>query len=369
MQLRVAHADLSRGISTVARAVPARTPMPILTGILVRADGGLLTLAATDLELGIECRVAAEVDSPGSAVLPARYLTEIVRRIPGGTLAWDVEAERPVARVSWQRSQFTIQGFSADQYPPLPVFPDEAPAVARDALAEALRRTVFAASQDAARPALTGVELFMAGSEFRALATDGTRVAYHRNPPAREDWSGARRVLVPARGLQELVRLLEGEGEGRMALMDNHLLLDLGDTRVALRLLDGRYPAVLEMLPREYPTVVRVDRRGLYEACERVSVVADTPERLYAVVLQADDGRLGLAANSPDVGEAVEEIPAQVEGPAMEVGFNARLLLEGLRHVEGDEVLLELSGPGSAARLRRPGDEGYLYIQMPIRLS
>lgn len=369
MHFQIDHADFARGIATVARAVPARTTMPVLTGILLRAENDTLTLAGTDLELGIEAVVPATVAEPGAVVLPSRYLTEMVRRIPAGSLEWHVEPDRPVASLTWQRSHFTIHGFSADQYPPFPS-PSSAPvAFDRPSLAAALRQTVFAASADAARPVLTGVELFIDGDDFRALATDGTRVAYYRNAVDREDWGAAQRLLVPARGLNEALRLLEGGEDGRLAVHENQLLFDLGPARVAVRLLDGRYPAVLDLLPKAYPSIVRADRQALCDACERVSLVADTPERLYAITLRIADDRVSLAAHSPDVGEAEEQIVADVEGPDIEVGFNARLLLDGLRHLGGDDVLLELSGKTSAACLRRPDDSGFLYLQMPIRIG
>jgi DNA polymerase-3 subunit beta len=369
VRLLIDHAALARGLATVARSIPSRTPMPVLTGVLVNASSEDVTLVATDLELGIRCRIAADVAEPGAMVLPAHYLTEMVRRIPGGEISWQAEPDRAISQLRWQRSEFTIHGFAADQYPSFPVFPKEGVTFQRQLLRDALRNTVFAASADAARPALAGVELVLADGDMRALATDGMRVALHRSNPGRTSWEQGQRLLVPARALQEVARCLEGEGEGRLAVQESQLLLDLGDTQIAVRLLEGRYPAVLDLLPKEYPTTVLVARDAFYAACERVSLVADSPERLHAVTMSVAGDRLSLAARSPEVGEASEVVSAEVTGPELTVGFNARLLLEGLRHMEGDEVLLELSGPLSAARLRRPGDEGFLYMLMPVRIG
>lgn len=369
MRLRIDAEQLARGLATVSRAVPSRTPMPVLTAILLRADATDLTLTATDLELGVLCRVPATVDEPGAIALPARYLTEIVRRIPSGPMSWSVGQDRAVAEIGWQRSQFTIQGFSADQYPPFPDMHQAGTPVDRQALAAALRQTVFSASIDAARPILTGVELFVDGANFRSLATDGTRVAFYRDPPERDDWSEAQRLLAPARGLQEVLRLLEGSGDATLAVQDNQLLVDLNTARVAIRLLDGRYPAVLDLLPAQYPTVVRTDRAALHDACERVSLIADRPDLLYAMTISVVADGLELAARSPDVGEARDQIAAQVEGPELRIGLNARLLLDGLRHLGGSEVVLELSGKESALRLRNPDDGKFVYMQMPVRID
>jgi DNA polymerase-3 subunit beta len=369
MQFSVDHTDLCRAIVTVARAVPSRTTLPVLTGILLETGEDRLTLTATDLDLGIRTATAAQVTAAGAVVLPARYLNEIVRRIPGGELTFRSEGDDPTVHLAWRRSRFTIQGFAADQFPPFPTFPGQAATFVPNRLADAVRHTVFAASTDAARPVLTGVELFVDADEFRALATDGTRVAHHCSRVDREDWSAAQRLLVPARGLAEALRILDGDEQGSLAVLDNHLLLDLTDTRLAIRLLDGRYPAVLELLPKSYPTVARLSRQDLYDACERVSLIADAAERLYAVTLSTGTDRVRLTAQSPEVGRAEEEIEARVEGPELVVGFNARMLLDGLRHADGEQVLLELSGPLTAARLRRPDDESFVYLQMPVRIG
>jgi DNA polymerase-3 subunit beta len=368
MRFQVQHAALSRGLSVVAHIVPARTPMPVLTGILLQAEGSELVLTATDLEVGAQVRVPAEVDEPGAAVLPARYLTELVRRIPGGLLAWETGAGDGT-RVRWQRSDFSIRGFAVEDFPEFPAFPDERWPFDKARLREALRQTLFAASTDLARPVLTGVEVTFRDGEVRALATDGLRVAHHRSDPLRDDWEAGTQLLVPARALAEILRCLGDEGgEGYWATRGNQLLVESGEVRLAARLLEGRYPAVLELLPKAYPTVVHVDREAFRDACERVSVVSDTPDRLYAVTVSVGDGSVLVSAEAPDVGQAREEVPAETRGQPLSVVFNARLLLEGLRHFSGEGLVLEFSGSDSAARLG-DGQGRQEYVQMPIKVG
>lgn len=342
--------------------------MPVLTGILVRAEKGSLILAATDLEIGAEVRIPAEVYDPGAVVLPARYLVELSRRIPEGILLWEAQ-DGTAGRLRWGRSEFVLRGFSAADFPAFPSFPERMDPFPKARLREALRQTVFAAASDPSRPVLTGVELVYRGSQFRALATDGLRVAHHRSTPGEEGWEGSERLLVPARALEELLRCLgDDDGEGYWAKEANHLLVQLGDLRLAARLLEGHYPAVLELLPKEYGTMILTDREAFQSACERVSLVSsDAPDRLHAVTVAVSPGSVVLSAETPDVGEAREEIPAEARGAPVTAVFNAKLLLEGLRHFAASDLTIELAGPAAPARIRDASGRQE-YFQLPITL-
>jgi DNA polymerase-3 subunit beta len=372
VQLTVEHAHLAPALVTVARSVPARTTMPVLGGILVEASAHQLQLAATDLEVTSRLRVPAAVAAPGRVVVPARLLAEIVRRIPGGQIAWESDPERADTVLRWQRSEFHLHGFRADEFPALPEPPDDAPRTPFDfaTLRETLRHTVFAAADESGgRPILTGVALTLLDGAYRALATDGMRVAYYRTRAERGDWTDGQTFTLPQRGVAEIVRCLEGEGEGSFCAAGSHLHVAAGEVRLAVRLLEGSYPAILELLPKQFPTVARVDLASLRDACERVALVTDAPDRLHAVSLHLRAGEIEVSARSPEVGEAREVIPADVDGPELDFGANARLLLEGLRHLPDGEAVAEFSGPLSLARFRSLADPRLHYMHMPLRMS
>jgi DNA polymerase-3 subunit beta len=372
MRFDVAHAALLPATATAGRFVPTRTTLPVLTGILIDARDDRLTLRATDLDVGLEIRVPASVPEPGAIVLPAHYLTEIVRRIPGGAVSFETAEDRSVARLRWGRSDFQIHGFDAEQFPDFPALPAaEATPFPQRQLRETLRQTLFAASADTTRAVLTGAEIVMADGHFRALATDGLRVAYYRTDPDRQDWSSGQTCLVPAKALQEVVRCLSEDDEalGHMVLHTGQLLMDLGEIRILVRLLEGRYPALLDLVPKAYPTEVSVDRQLFQDVCDRVGLISDSPDRLYAVTLSIGADSVVVSSRSPDVGEAREELPAEVNGPAVDVTLNARLLTEASRHLDGQNLIIDVSGPGTALRLRRPGDGRCQYLQMPIRIG
>jgi DNA polymerase-3 subunit beta len=364
--------QLARIVATVSRSVPARTTMPVLTGMLLEADPGRLRLTATDLEVTCTAEVPADVAEPGRAVVPARIFSEIVRRIPSARVDFSSDPERADALLRWDRSEFRLHGFGPDQFPQPPAPPDGLAYTpfTEGTLRDTLRHTAFAAATEAGgRPILTGVELTLQGGEYRAVATDGMRVAYFRTTE-RTDWGQGLAITLPGRGVDEIVRSIEAAGgEGSFCAHESHLFVRAGNVEVAVRLLEGRFPAILDLVPKQFPTAVRLDAGELRDAAERVALVTDSPERLHAITLAVADGGVEVRARSPEVGEAHESVAAAIEGPELEFAVNARMLLEGLRHVGDGEVLCEFSGSQSLARIRRADDPRLQYMQMPLRLG
>ncbi len=370
MQTVMEHRDLLSALQNVARAVPARTTLPVLSGILVEAADNQVKLAATDLELGIECHVPARVEQAGSVVLPARYLTEIIRRIPDGRVEIQADPVTNSATIHWGTSEFTIHGHHPDQFPSLPKPEAETELeINRDVFRAVLEGTLFATSQDETRPILTGVQLTMEGNRLKALSTDGYRIAQRQGEGAVAEGEADFSAVVPGRNLGELLRLLGSGGTARTILTRNQVFVTFDGVKFVSRLLEGQYPAVMDLVPRDFPSRWRVDRQLLHDACERVSLLSDPLQRSYAINLRPEGQGILITASSAAVGNAREEIPAGVEGEGFEIIFNARYLAEGLRNMRGGEVLLELSGPLKAARLTTPDDPGFLYVLMPMRPS
>ena len=372
MRVSIDAPQLARGVATVSRSVPARTTMPVLTGMLLEADPAGVRLVATDLEVTCTVTIAAEVQEPGRAVVPARLFAEIVRRVPSPRLDIVADPERADALLSWERSEFRLHGFGPDQFPQ----PAAAPAgtdfttFSEGGLRDTLRHTAFAAATEAGgRPILTGVELTLLDGDYRAVATDGMRVAYFRTAE-RTDWSQRTAVTLPGRGVDEIVRTIEAAGgQGAFCAHDNHMFLRAGPTEVAVRLLEGRFPAILDLVPKQFPTTVRLNAGELRDACERVALVTDAPDRLHAITVVASGEGIEVRARSPEVGEAREAVPAAVDGPDIEFPVNARMVMEGLRHLGDGELDIEFSGPQSLARMRRADDPRLQYMQMPLRLG
>lgn len=368
MKFTASQVDLSFGLQTVAKAVSAKTTLPILSGILLKADNGRLNLTATDLEIGIECDVAAQVETAGAIVLPARYLTEIVRKVPAATLQVEVDPRNYTAVIRWDRSQYTIHGFSPEQYPFLPTATNvPSYKLNQNTLRTMIRQTAFAVSHDETRPILTGAQLALADGQCHLVATDGVRIAYRRSPLT--EWTEAHEkssLVLPGRTLNELSRLLASNDEDTLTLSvtPTQAFFDLGDVRLVSRLLEGQYPDVLRLVPQTYSTSIKLSAQQLHDACERASLIAR--DGSGAVKLGIADERVAITSSTPEVGQVYEEVAATIEGDALEIGLNPRFLMEGLRALETDDLLFEFSGNRTPSRMKPRERDDFLYVVLPI---
>lgn len=369
MRFTVDHAALAPALATVTRVVQARPARPVLSAVLLEAGEGYLRATATDLETAISATVPAAVEEDGRAALPARYLNEMMRRIPGGTLTWSTEAGTAGAHIRWGKTQLTIHGYEPNDYPTAASFPDHPDrTIAQGLLRHAITHTAFAAAQgETARALLTGVELRFAGDALFALATDGFQAAaYETQPGSPRPTEGA--IVVPASVLVEVARLLADPDQPcDIAQQGNQILFRAGSVHLAARLLEGKYFAVLDLVPKAFPTTIRVARTALIGACERVGLIceADPP---HAVTLDVAAEQLTLTATHADVGTAEETLEGAIDGPPLRLGFNVRQMTEGLRRFEGGEILLEISGITSLARFTDPTDRRLNYLQMPLQM-
>lgn len=365
MKITALQESLASAINTVSRAVSTRTTIPVLSGILLTAKDGQLNLTATDQEIGIELAIPITVHEPGSVVLPAKYFGEIVRRLPGGEIDIDVKAN--VATIAWQRSQFTINGFAADEFPLLPEDNSGMTLeIDQTQMRNLIRQTIYCTARDEIRPTFTGV-LFKATPEALVLvATDGARLAYSRAATAGEQGQ-AFQTIVPGRTLGELTRILSGDAKPlKVGFSGNQIHFTANGCHISSRLIEGQFPNYEMAIPKDYKCVLKVSNREFTEALDRASLIA--AENSYMITLATEEDRVILTCSTPDVGNVHEEVLVEKDGDRLQVGFNARLLIEALRSIEYDEVLLELTGPLSPARIRPQATETTFAIVLPMRL-
>lgn len=366
MKIRLAHADLLHAVQNAGRAVPTRTSLPALGGFLLEAGEGGARVAATDMEMGVEVTVPAAVEAAGALVVPARYLAEIARRLDEGEVELSLaEDGAHVLRVRSGSSEFSIQGQPPEHFPLLPE-PEEAvqAAVALEALEGVLRTVSVAASRDEARPILTGVLLTLGEDVLEGLASDGYRIA-HRRVRARVG-GGPVSVILPARAVSEILKLRWNAEDVEVRAGNSQVSFSAPGLRMSSRVLEGSFPAVLSMLPREYPTRLFAAREPLLRALDRVSLIADPVSGAAAVTLRCAEEGVTLASSAAGVGSAREDVPCHCEGRSLEIIFNAAFLRDGLENAGGATVTVEFSGPLSAARITGE-EEGYLYAVMPMR--
>ncbi|HHY91745.1 MAG TPA: DNA polymerase III subunit beta [Firmicutes bacterium] len=345
------------------RAVLAKSTVPALTGMLLTAAGEGVTLTGTDLELGIESYSEAQISEEGQALLPARYLVSIVRSLPPGnvTLASDESEERVL--VTAGSSRFELLTLPAADFPA--VVPTGALEVARlpeAALRGLIQLVSFAAARDGLRQLLASVLFSLQGESLRLVATDGHRLAIAESAFPLAGAQGE--YLVPARSLEELARLAGGAGEVSIATAGNQLIFRTASSTLVSRLVEGKYLPYETVLPREYTLRAQVKRLEFLAALERAELFA--AEKMNAIHLRVHADGIGILAQSAEVGRLEEELPATVEGGELEISFNGRYLIEPLRILSAEEVVLSFTGPESAAVLSLPGPSGYRYLVMPV---
>lgn len=365
MKISISQEALNSTLSVVAKAVSTKNTIPVLSGVYLSARNDLLTLRATDMELAIESSVPCKVAAEGEIVLPARYLTDLVRRIPFGDIELTADLRNYTATVRWGKSQYVIHGFSADQFPSVPDTEGASSFSASHVLLkDLLRQTTFSAGHDESKPWLTGVLFKLRENRLTGTATDGVRIAYAEadaENPAGHSFS----VIIPSRSLNELTRLLSSEAAdmARIAVTANQVFFDLGKVRVISRLLEGQYPDVMRLVPQSYPTEITMNRAEFMDAIERAALIAKDG----AIKVGLRNGLVTITSNAPEVGQVYEEVPAgNLVGEELDIGFNSKFLVDYLKVVEEPEFRFQCSGSRNPARLHPAGNTHFIYVVLPL---
>ncbi|MCU1394235.1 MAG: dnaN [Ilumatobacteraceae bacterium] len=363
MKFRCERDVLADALSTAGRAATGRTgTLPVLSGLRLELVGDKLTVTGTDLELTIQLEAEVGGEQDGGVVLPARLSADIVRSLSPGKVEVSVDGDD--VSISGGRSQFAVRPLSFDDYPRLSSPASSAVTLPSAEVGEALRQVVRAASTDEARPILTGVMLTAEAEGLRMVATDSYRLAV-RDLPGASVLGADQKVLVPGRALSELQRLVGNASELTLRLGEREATFEVGGTRLTTRLIEGEFPNYRQLIPPSYPNKLTVARDALMEAIRRVKILARdaTPIRLQ---MTADS--LRLTAITQDVGNAVEELDAVLEGTELTVAFNPDYFANGVEAIGSDEVTLETLDALKPAVLRGVGKTDYLYLLMPVRV-
>ncbi|KMM17751.1 DNA polymerase III subunit beta [Synechococcus sp. GFB01] len=379
MKLVCSQSELSSSLQLVSRAVAARPTHPVLANVLLTADEGTgrLSLTGFDLNLGIQTTLPASVQSSGAITLPARLLGEIVSRLPADSpITLEAADTAEQVELTSLSGSYQMRGMPAEDFPDLPLVQSGQPIrLEAEALVKGLRATLFASSSDEAKQLLTGVHLHLDADGLECAATDGHRLAVlrlaHGGPLGEHDAAGEPfAVTVPARSLRELERLLTGrQSEEPLALFcDRGQVVFLwADQVLTSRSLDGTYPNYRQLIPESFSRTIRVDRRSLIAALERVAVLADQHNNV--VKLSTDHaGELLIQADAQDVGSGSESVPAENSGEPIQIAFNVRYLLDGLKAMGADQVVLHCNAPTTPAVLRAADEAAFTYLVMPVQI-
>ena len=368
MKLTTKREDLVSKLSIVSRAVSTRAATQALSGVLLSAEDGRVTLAATDLDLGLETTLEANVETAGAVLLPGRLFAEVARSLPDASVEIELRAAEHDVEIRSGGSSFHLRVLPVEDFPNLPQPEVEAglkiPAAALEASIDLVAR---AASRDDMRPVLTGVFVTASGREMTMVATDSYRLAVKRTE-LESDLGGELEANIPARALRELSRVLssEGAGEATISVLANQAVFVAGSILLSTRLIDGQFPNFRQLLPESFEHDVRLPRSDFLDVTRRVSQLA---QRNAPLRLSFDSGELTVAAETPDVGDARETMPAAFEGETLEIGFNPEFLKEGIESIAGDEVMVRLISPLRPGLLEPVEGDDFRYLVMPIRLN
>jgi DNA polymerase III subunit beta len=368
MKLSISRDTFLGALQVVGRAVSSRAAIASLGGIKLSASSNELVLSATDTELGLTMTLSeVTVENDGTLLLPGRLLGDVVRNLPSGEVSLALRPEQGDIELTAGSARFHLRTLSAEDFPRLPEFEGEAATLPAVPLAETIDRVARAASRDEVRPILTGVLLRVEGSTLTMVATDSYRLSVKHTELERA-LPEPIEANVPARALRELARIIAQEepDEVSISLARNQAVFQAASVVLFSRLIEGQFPSWRQLIPESFEHEVRLPRPELVEVARRVSQLA---QRNAPLRFAFAEGELTVAAETPEVGDASESLPAPYSGEPLEIAFNPQFLIEGLESVEGDELAIKLSSPLRPGLLQPVGGEDFSYLVMPIRLN
>ena len=360
--------DLARALSLVSRAVPSRPAMPILGNIKLEADEEkqIIRLTAFDLALGITTQFSAtiEIGGGGAIALPAKLLSDMISRLPAGSISFRIEDL--VAAIAAGTGRYTLNAADAAEFPELPTADSqEAIALPADALLKALKGTVFAASTDETKQILQGVHIFADGDRVEFAATDGHRLAV--SPIVLEDAEIIPNdFTIPGRALRELERCIS---DTDTPILFHHgsayIEILLPGTHLACRLMEGQYPNYRQLIPAQFSREAAIDRRSLIDALTRVEVLASAKNNVVTLAIGSE--QIQISATAQDLGSGTEAIACDLKGEPIDIAFNVKYLLESLKAIASSEVLFCANTPKSPV-IFRPVGGTETHLLMPIQI-
>jgi len=368
MRFTISREKLQEGLAAVAASIPSKTTLPVLANILVETTDKGIRLSGTDLDIAVCTEVAADVETVGAITIPAKKLTEIARELPPSPVKIAAAGEQRIT-LDCGRSHFKILGLPKEEFPSFPVVRfNESWRIRSGDLQKLISHTSFAVSTEESRPILNGVLWELKPDFMRMVATNGHRLA-KMEVPIKSTGAPPSDLIIPPKALDQIRRLFPADEELEVARGDNHLGFRSPFTSVFTRLIEGPYPNYDQVIPKDNDRVAIADKSALTSALKRMSVIAS--DQTHRIRLSFNAGMLRFSVQTPDLGEATDELPVRYNGDQLDIGFNASYLLEILRYIPTEEVKLTFKAPERAATIEPEGwndTATYLCLVMPLRL-
>lgn len=364
LKISVGREEFTRQLGVVSRAASTRTTVQVLAGILLRADAGRLELAATDMEISLRSALEAEVETEGAVVVPSKLLADLVRLLPADEVSLEHRSGEGIVEIVSGAATYRLHTYNAEDFPRLPeTAAVELMSVDADAVLETAGRVGRAASRDESRPVLTGILVRFEGQNLVMAATDSYRLAVKETSMGS---SGPELdAIVPGKALGELTRIAQGADSLQIGVLENQVIFAVDGVLLTTRRIEGQFPNYRQLLPETFEHELALPREELFDVVRRVSVMA---QRNAPIRLRFAEGELTVSAQTQDVGEARETLPAPFSAEPLEIGFNPEFLRDGIDSVQGDEIRLKLISSLRPAVIQGDGQD-FSYLIMPIRLA
>lgn len=364
MKFKIVRSKFLDGLKTVQNIVPSKGALQIIQNVLLEAKDGKLYMTTTDLDISIRCSVECEIEADGATTLPAKLLVNTIAKAPEGVIEVEVDAQdRAVIKAGSSTSKMV--GLSVVDYPKLPVDGDSFEYILPQlTLREMLRKTSYAASQDDTRKTLKGVLMSFKDGKLTMVATDGRRLALVEHEielPAEAE----KDVILPSKVVGELQRALANDGDVHITIERTQIAFRINETKVYSKVLDEIYPNYRQVIPKEMNEHISVDRQLLLSALDRATVM--TMDESNSTKLTFDSNQLIVSSQTAEVGETRDIVPVKYDGARIEITFNPSFVMDPLKAIDEDEIVIELRDGTSPALIKC--SIPFLYVMMPLRVS
>jgi len=389
MKIICNQSDLNTHLSLTSRAVPSRPTHPILANILLQADiaSGQVSLTGFDLSLGIRTTFQAEVLEAGTITLPAKLLNDIVSRLPEGEITLYSEESSDTENHSMgegltvtlkpQSGRYQVRAMSAEEFPELPVTEnDKAIHLTVSALIEGLEGCLFATSTDESKQVLTGVHLTVKKDSLEFAATDGHRLAVvetsNDNLDGDDEQPDSLQVTLPTKALRELQKMLAHSSKEdepvAMYFDQGQVVFEWHLQRLTSRTLEGQYPSYRQLIPNQFERELTLDKKQLISGLERIAVFADQKNNIAKVSIDSESQEITLSVETQEIGSGMESMPAQILGEDIDIAFNIKYLMEGLKALPSAEIQMQLNNNLAPVIFSPIGGVKMIYLAMPVQL-
>ncbi|MDI6605093.1 MAG: DNA polymerase III subunit beta [Thermoanaerobacteraceae bacterium] len=363
--------SLLTAVNKVIKGVTPRTTLPILQGILIKAYENNIKMYSTDLEIGIECTLEANIESWGNIVVSAKVFSELIRKFPEDIVYFESD-DNNIINIKCGASNFTISGSNSEEFPEITeIIKEKSLVIKANILKDMLRETSFCTAQEQTRPILTGILFEINKNQINMVALDGYRMALTKyfsedivlNNTEKNDFN----IVIPGTTVDELTKIIDDDEEYiNIFFTNNQVLFEMDNTKLISRLLEGNYMNYNAVLPKDFKTIVKVNKQMLIGGIERASLLASGKNNLIKFTI--NDNELIISSNS-DIGKMFEKLQIELEGMLLEIAFNSRYLLEALKVIDEEEINLCFINNINPMIITPVGNDNYLYMILPVKLN